>query len=723
MQLFDAKQLRREVHGLFPVETLAKGSAYHAQHRVLDCSLVRGDGWLVSARVRGSRPKPYVVEVEILPVGDELKIHGTCSCPRTVGCKHIAAVLLQVLDWPAEQFGPSMAAASSADGQLPLALAGAEAVAGGKSVVAPPPVALDSQWNAWLHQMDAEMARRAIEAATAAALAAAGGEAKIEEPDCLWFVIRPVQGRLRFELAVARRLKKGGFGKSRSCAVADVVFRDPAPAYVRPADRDLVRRVLVAQRIFNTYEAVIEGEAGVAVLRDLVATGRCQMAGTGARRRLLALGPPRPALPEWKTDAKGWQLPTFTVTPPATEILPLTPPWYFDEAGGLVGPLETGMPDAVAQAWLSAPPVAPSQAQLVSAEIARRAPVVALPAPQPIVVEDMLDCPPVPCLLLHSATLRSWNHGYRWSRDLGEETEVSLARLTFDYAGVEVPAGGYEPRAEGFAEGRWRRSSRLFKEERTFEFSLAGRGLLPVGSARPDLNFRGKAGEYTLAKDGDWFSFLQLHVPRLRAKGWRVEIDPSFKHRVAEVEEWYGDATDEKNGGWFGVELGVIIDGEKVNLLPILMRLFQESPETMSAEELANLPENAVIPVPLSDGRNVLFPAARAKQMLGVLLELMNPDALGRDGKLRLSRLRAAEIAGDAEWRWLGAAELGEMSKRLRNFAGITPVAAPAGLQATLRPYQAEGINWLQFLREYGLAGILADDMGLGKRCRRWRIC
>lgn len=199
---------------------------------------------------------------------------------------------------------------------------------------------------------------------------------------------------------------------------------------------------MVAQRVFNTYEPLIEGESSAAVFQELVATGRCQYGSTGARRRLLALGPPRPAKPEWKTDAKGWQLPTFAVTPPATEILPLVPPWYFDEETGLVGPLETGMADAVALAWLSAPPVAPAQAQLVSAEIARRAPAVALPAPQPIVVEDMIDCPPVPCLLLHSETVKVWNHGYRWGRELGEETEISLARLTFDYAGIQVTPGG-----------------------------------------------------------------------------------------------------------------------------------------------------------------------------------------------------------------------------------------------------------------------------------------
>ncbi|MSR54153.1 MAG: DEAD/DEAH box helicase [Gemmataceae bacterium] len=36
-------------------------------------------------------------------------------------------------------------------------------------------------------------------------------------------------------------------------------------------------------------------------------------------------------------------------------------------------------------------------------------------------------------------------------------------------------------------------------------------------------------------------------------------------------------------------------------------------------------------------------------------------------------------------------------------------------LQATLRPYQAEGVNWLWFMTELGLGACLADDMGLGK--------
>jgi len=44
---------------------------------------------------------------------------------------------------------------------------------------------------------------------------------------------------------------------------------------------------------------------------------------------------------------------------------------------------------------------------------------------------------------------------------------------------------------------------------------------------------------------------------------------------------------------------------------------------------------------------------------------------------------------------------------------GHTPL--PAGVDATLRPYQQDGFDWLAFLWRQRLGGILADDMGLGK--------
>ncbi len=52
---------------------------------------------------------------------------------------------------------------------------------------------------------------------------------------------------------------------------------------------------------------------------------------------------------------------------------------------------------------------------------------------------------------------------------------------------------------------------------------------------------------------------------------------------------------------------------------------------------------------------------------------------------------------------------------RLLHFERIGERPLPAGLQATLRPYQREGWHWLAFLYEHGFGACLADDMGLGK--------
>ncbi|ETX07355.1 DEAD/DEAH box helicase [Candidatus Entotheonella palauensis] len=59
--------------------------------------------------------------------------------------------------------------------------------------------------------------------------------------------------------------------------------------------------------------------------------------------------------------------------------------------------------------------------------------------------------------------------------------------------------------------------------------------------------------------------------------------------------------------------------------------------------------------------------------------------------------------------------ELAGLQTLLDNFSGIPDAELAADLQATLRPYQRAGVNWLVFLRQAGLGAMLADDMGLGK--------
>ncbi|MCA1986339.1 MAG: DEAD/DEAH box helicase, partial [Desulfovibrio sp.] len=55
------------------------------------------------------------------------------------------------------------------------------------------------------------------------------------------------------------------------------------------------------------------------------------------------------------------------------------------------------------------------------------------------------------------------------------------------------------------------------------------------------------------------------------------------------------------------------------------------------------------------------------------------------------------------------------LKEKIHSFQEVTPVPPPKKLNASLRPYQVQGLSYLNFLREYGFGGILADEMGLGK--------
>ena len=59
--------------------------------------------------------------------------------------------------------------------------------------------------------------------------------------------------------------------------------------------------------------------------------------------------------------------------------------------------------------------------------------------------------------------------------------------------------------------------------------------------------------------------------------------------------------------------------------------------------------------------------------------------------------------------------EIDQYKQKLENFHSIRKVQVPEKLNATLRDYQKEGLNWLHFLDEFSFGGCLADDMGLGK--------
>ena len=204
-----------------------------------------------------------------------------------------------------------------------------------------------------------------------------------------------------------------------------------------------------------------------------------------------------------------------------------------------------------------------------------------------------------------------------------------------------------------------------------------------------------------------WRNFLDIEVDSLRSNGFQVEIDDSFKLEFHEIDNI--DATFDEQSNWFNMQLDVQIDGKKTALLPMLAGILDQ------VEDLKQLPPTLSLPVN-DDGVYATIDAKTVAPIIKVILELYNNNS----GKLNLksydaNSLNLLEDALGEKLRISGGQKLVEIAKRLKSFKHIEKINAPDGLQASLRKYQHDGLNWLNFLREFNFSGILADDMGLGK--------
>src|SRR5699024_5590159 len=91
----------------------------------------------------------------------------------------------------------------------------------------------------------------------------------------------------------------------------------------------------------------------------------------------------------------------------------------------------------------------------------------------------------------------------------------------------------------------------------------------------------------SLLHERDWPDFIGNGIPMLEHHGWRVELSDDFP--LQPLGDGEIDLDIEEGEDWFDLALGIEVDGERVNLLPLLL------------EALASLPPKARLPEALGD--------------------------------------------------------------------------------------------------------------------------
>ncbi len=654
-----------QLENVFSPSYLDRGRRYWRDGRVLAASM-NAAKQMVTGRVRGSAGQIYQCIIHFTqPEDGAADLIGHCSCPVGYNCKHVAAVLLSLNAPTTQQTSPA------ADADLPLEV------------------------RLWLGQAERLAASVAQEGPYRVVYLL--GTARDMGPP-----------RVLVRARKARLLATGGYGKPQDFNIAG---RSRA-AFLTPEDQRVMALVQAGSQAETISEARLDTITGADILREIVQSGRgywhslegppLHYAGPLAGRLV------------WRLDDDALLRVVLEAERAGLHLLPVAPPWYLDPVSGDCGPLETGMGDRQAALLVGAPALSPELAEALTQAARTQLQRLELPMPPHTERRRVGVEKPVPCLCLNSHDRAETIRNRYWGA-APEPDWTHVAELFFDYGGHRL-----DPRDTSAVVRRAEQGVLLEGERDSASEATAIATLGQIGFTRttpyPDQVGMG----FELPDNDAWLSFMGRDRARLEAAGWRVETMPDFRLQVAKVGDWRMDVDETDDGRWLDLGLGVEVDGELIDLLPLLIDMLRRAQGDLSPWSLAQQDDAALLPVQLGEGRLMLMPAARLRPILTTLVELYDSEPpVDKNGRLRLPRPRAAQLAdledADPALGWRGGISARDWGRRLRNFSGMRETPPPAELQAELRPYQRQGLDWLQFLRELALGGILADDMGLGK--------
>ena len=232
---------------------------------------------------------------------------------------------------------------------------------------------------------------------------------------------------------------------------------------------------------------------------------------------------------------------------------------------------------------------------------------------------------------------------------------------------------------------------------------------------------------WTLPQEEQFADFWAEQVPILKVQGWQVTAAPGFAHHSVSIKDCRL-TLERREASWL-LSLGVEVEGQTLDLAPLLADLIKRDGRWLDVHRLNAIDDEDIITLRAPGGKRIEAPAAPLKKIVRAMLDLLT-DPRRKEGALvfspwdvfRIEALRQSLLNDQAQragphgaWQLQGEDGLVALAQRLRSTGRPEDVSAPEGLGITLRPYQLQGLAWLQYLRQNHLAGILADDMGLGK--------
>lgn len=647
----------------FEAKILLRGQEYFQKGQVLNIRLSDG---LLRGRVKGSSSQIYDIHMDLKAWPGKA---ARCTCNYQLNCKHAAACLFALRD--REQV----------------------------SVEFQPVDRLDRKLDTWLKNLR-------IQEATAI---------KKHEPThhLIYLVNLRIDGhehKVTIELALAKLLKRGGYGKmvpfntlseskkqhfiaDDNEIVAQLLFKCGVSGWF---DSLTIRNSELLERIIKTERAFFIEHEDIPIQMGDTRIGKCQ----------------------WLLSPNGTQTLVLMHENKAIDPLLLDESWYFSYPDLVMGRLTTSYPVRQLRHLLEAPPIPIDQAELLSIKMAKTCPE--FPPPKVFKNREVLEITPVPVLILDS--LNEFDEKSSWFYDKKEDQNAQyVARISFDYSGLIISSNEtcdsvVHQKDEALVEYK---RDKIFEENKINELNQEI-------SLRPTHNWENYNWNLeenavfvlnNVTEQGDLEFLYNQVIPQLKNQGWRIEFASSLYQEIISADdvEWYSDVHEGSND-FFSYQLGILVEGRPVSIVPLVADLIHR----YTGNDLDNLPDEQLVQLPLEDGRVLQLQMGRIKPLVRLLFQFgtrhVDENQHLQINKYQLILMQEAELAIAAtRSRWQGAEALRGELKQLINLSDLPEIEKPLNLHADLRDYQHYGLNWLQFLRTSRFSGVLADDMGLGK--------
>ncbi len=723
-----SSRTRTPLTAYFDWSTLRKGKDYFDRGKVLDCSFDEdGD---IEGRVSGSGGREY--ETLLLMDWKKGSVKGTdCSCPLGQDCKHAAALMLAYLDEIRNKGSGGRAArarrvetpgTACADGNqtggeevrsislVPGSRSHAAPAAPETRTVRPRPDLLRPEVRFSLNNLRDLKGRKAD--------GSSPGRRESGRASSIVYLLSPLKTDCSPSIGICSVsiLRDGSYGALRSqtadrilagktaCATAEDI--EVARLYMTVALGGSGGYYYFNDRIRRDVDRDLFG----LLMQRVLATGRCYYGSIHGRP--LSAGCELSGQISWQSagdSESGRWSPGIIALDGDNKYpcLPWTVPWYVDETRSVCGPVSIDLSREILFSVLRMPTLTEEEQRVLPAVMHDLGLLDLLPPPPcagPVLRKRI---PAVPVLEIKN--LKAAGALDRDSNSIlrpGENTRAAVVSAHF-------PGKPAKPYIDD--EGTLVLEEHDLESLTGFRERLESLGLMEVPPQSLGLD---ESGDCIFVADdlSVWAGFDENVVESLRKEGWEISGKTEEKLSCVEVDAddlWF-EASEEKSW-WFSLGLNIRVGGKMVPLMPILISAIRGMAASASiGDSIDVLDRNGKFYATLDDGRILSIPFERIRSMLVVIKELIEKN-LDPD---RLSLVDAVEIFDDETLdrkNWIGLNRIKKLVDRLRALKSIPEAKPPSGLKTELRPYQLEGLSWLQFLAEHNFGGILADDMGLGK--------